>query len=641
MKYSVAEKLLAKHSVGIKDFRNAKEIPLKIDQTLTQDATGTMAFLEFETIGVNRVKTELSVAYVDHNTMQAGFENADDHAYLRSVARKYGVIYSRAGNGICHQLHLEKFGKPGKTLLGSDSHTPTCGALGMLAIGAGGMDVAVAMAGGEYRISGQRIIKVNVTGRLNPYVSAKDVSLELLRLIGIKGGVNAIIEWGGEGLQTLSVPERATIANMGAETGATTTVFPSDEVTRDFLLSQGRGEDYIPIIADEGAQYDEIVNIDLSSLKPLIACPHSPGNVVSVSELAKENIAVGQVCIGSCTNSSLLDMLKVAELLKGKRIADGVSASVSPGSVFVLRALCGQPLESIISSGVRLLECACGPCIGMGFSPASNGVSVRTFNRNFLGRSGTKDASVYLASPETAVATALAGKIVDPTEYFKGVLNVEIPTKPIGDNGVFEYPLDEEVAQNAQIQRGKNIKECPVGKPPVNGLKVEVSIKTGDDITTDHIIPAGSKILPYRSNVPKLSQFCFSVIDEGFYERATKAGNSIIIGGENYGQGSSREHAALTLLHLGVRAVVAKSFARIHSANLINSGIAPLVFENADDYDAINLGDVCVLANLIDGITTGNVSMMVNGKEIKLKCSYTKWQQEILLAGGLLQYTGK
>ena len=641
MGYTVAEKLLAAHAAGVTEFRKVPEIALKIDQTLTQDATGTMAFLEFEKIGVKRVRTELSVAYVDHNTLQSGFENADDHNYLRSVAKKFGVVYSKAGNGICHQLHLERFGKPGKTLLGSDSHTPTCGGLGMLAIGAGGMDVAVAMGGGEYRISGQRIFKVNLTGKLRPFVSAKDVSLELLRQIGTKGGVGAIIEWGGDGIKSLSVPERATIANMGAETGATTTVFPSDEVTRAFLIAQGRGEDFIPLTADDDAVYDKVIDIDMSKLSPLIACPHSPDNVVKVSELEKQGIAVGQVCVGSCTNSSLLDMLKVASLIKGKRIAEGVSMSVSPGSVFVLRALCSNGLEDILSSGARLLECACGPCIGMGFSPASGGVSVRTFNRNFEGRSGTKDARVYLASPETAVACALAGKIVDPTEYFTGDLQVELPSTFIPSDGVFEYPLDEKAAENAQISRGKNIKECPSGNVPENGLVAEIAIKTGDNITTDHIIPAGSKILPYRSNVPKLSEFCFSGVDSGFHKRALKAGKSIIVGGENYGQGSSREHAALTLLHLGVRAVVAKSFARIHVANLINSGIVPLTFANAEDYDLLSTGDKVTLINLADGIRSGEVNLTIGEKTVKLSCAFTLRQQEILLAGGLLRYTGK
>jgi len=644
MKLSIAEKLIFSHSVGRDlpfDIRKVPEISLKIDQTLTQDATGTMAFLEFETIGADRVRTELSVAYVDHNTLQSGFENADDHAYLRSVAKRYGVVYSKAGNGICHQLHLERFGRPGKSLLGSDSHTPTCGGLGMLAIGAGGMDVAVAMGGGEYRISPQKITKVNLTGRLRPYVSAKDVSLELLRLIGAKGGVGHIIEWGGEGVTSLSVPERATIANMGAETGATTTVFPSDEVTLAFLRAQGREGDFLPLFADDGAVYDRVINIDMSALSPLIACPHSPDNVVRVSDLARENISVQQVCVGSCTNSSLLDMLKVAALLEGRRICPSVSLSVSPGSAAVLRELCGKPLENIISSGARLLECACGPCIGMGFSPPSKGVSVRTFNRNFEGRSGTADARVYLASPETAVACALTGKITDPAEFFDGSLEVSMPERFIRCEDAFEYPLTEAQAKEVAIVRGKNIKECPVGKAPENGLTARVSIKTGDNVTTDHIIPAGSKILPYRSNVPKLSEFCFSALDPGFYSRASEYGSSVVIGGENYGQGSSREHAALTLLHLGVRVVIAKSFARIHEANLINAGIVPLTFADADDYAKLSVGDVMVFTDLVDGIKKGCVTAVTPFGSIKLKCDFSPRAQEILLAGGLLKFTGK
>ncbi len=644
MKGSIAEKLIMSHlrEGVVTDVSKAPEIALKIDQTLTQDATGTMAFLEFEKIGVERVKTELSVAYVDHNTLQSGFENADDHAYLRSVAKKFGVVYSKAGNGICHQLHLERFAKPGKTLLGSDSHTPTCGGIGMLAIGAGGMDVAVAMGGGAYYISGQKITKVNLTGKLRPYVSAKDVSLELLRIIGAKGGVGHIIEWGGEGVKNLSVPERATIANMGAETGATTTVFPSDEITRQFLAAQGREEDYIPIQADENAVYDRVLNIDMSALSPLIACPHSPDNVRRVAELQGENIAVSQVCVGSCTNSSLLDMLKVSALLKGKKIDSGVSMSVSPGSACVLRHLCKDGLSDIISSGARLLECACGPCIGMGFSPSSAGaVSVRTFNRNFIGRSGTADANVYLASPETAVACALTGRITDPTTFFTGDLTIDMPEKFIQDADMFEYPLEVSAAKSATIIRGKNIKECPSGKSPENGLVAQIAIKTGDNITTDHIIPAGSKILPYRSNVPKLSEFCFSGVDVDFYKRAIAAGNSVIIGGENYGQGSSREHAALTLLHLGVRVVVAKSFARIHAANLINSGIVPLTFENPNDYDILSQGATLLFDNLADGIVSGSVTAKYNDKKITLKCAFTIRQQDILLAGGLLRYTGR
>ncbi len=639
MGLTITEKIVLSHAaVEGGDIRKVPEIALKIDQTLTQDATGTMAYLEFETIGADRVKTELSVSYVDHNTLQSGFENADDHAYLQSVARRYGIVFSKAGNGICHQLHLEKFGAPGKTLLGSDSHTPTAGGLGMLAIGAGGMDVAVAMGGGAYYVSIKKIIKVNLTGKLKPFVSAKDVSLELLRKIGAKGGVGAVIEWGGEGVKTLTVPERATIANMGAETGATSTVFPSDEITGEFLTLQGRGELYIPLEADEGAVYDEVINIDLCALKPLIACPHSPDNVVEVATLAQQDITVGQVCVGSCTNSSLKDLYKVATLLKGKRIHPDVSMSVSPGSSSVLRALCGEKLESIIFSGARLLECACGPCIGMGFSPSSGGVSVRTFNRNFLGRSGTADASVYLASPETAVACALTGRITDPTELFKDLDEItEDVALPVG-NEMFEYPKED--GSNTAIIRGRNIKECPSGVAPQNGSTAYIAIKTGDNVTTDHIIPAGSKVLPYRSNVPKLSEFCFNVVDPDFPARAKQMGQSVIVGGENYGQGSSREHAALTLLYLGVRVVIAKSFARIHAANLVNSAIVPLTFENPDDYDILAQGYEMTFIDLADGIKTGKVKAKIGEKCINLNCSFTARQQEILLAGGLLKYTG-
>ncbi|MBQ9709840.1 MAG: aconitate hydratase [Clostridia bacterium] len=642
MRSGVAQKLIQSHVEEGVNIKEVPEISLKIDQTLTQDATGTMAFLEFERIGVDRVKTELSVAYVDHNTLQSGFENADDHAYLRSVARRFGVVYSKAGNGICHQLHLERFAVPGKTLLGSDSHTPTCGGLGMLAIGAGGMDVAVAMGGGRYVISNQKIIKINVTGKLRHYVSAKDVSLELLRRIGAKGGVGCIMEWGGDGIKNLSVTDRATIANMGAETGATATVFPSDEVTRAFLAAQGREGDYTPVFADEGAEYDGVIEIDMSRISPLIACPHSPDNVVPVSEIEGQSIAVSQVCIGSCTNSSLTDLLKVATLLEGRRIADGVCATVSPGSAAVLSMLCGKPLESIVGAGVRLLECTCGPCIGMGLSPRSGGVSVRTFNRNFLGRSGTADALVYLASPETAVACALTGRITDPTKLFRGEMNITLPENFAVLDGMFEYPPSAEQAKNTTIERGANIKPCPEGIEPKNGEVAYIAIKVGDNITTDHIIPAGSKILPYRSNVPKLSTFCFSGVDGEFYKRASEYGASVIVGGENYVQGSSREHAALTLLHLGVRAVIAKSFARIHEANLINSGIVPLTFKRQEDYADMCLGEALTFENLLGGIDSGTViARGANGKKYELQCTLGARSAEILKAGGLLKLTGK
>ncbi|MDY5220838.1 MAG: aconitate hydratase, partial [Eubacteriales bacterium] len=545
MGLSIAQKIIRAHLLE-GEMTPGSEIALRIDQTLTQDATGTMAYLEFETMGVERVRTERSVAYIDHNTLQCGFENADDHRYIQSVAKKHGVWFSRPGNGICHQVHLERFGVPGKTLIGSDSHTPTGGGLGMLAFGAGGMDVAVAMGGGAYHIAMPKLFKVNLSGKLQPYVTAKDVSLEILRILSVKGGVGAIIEWGGEGVNTLSVPERATITNMGAELGATTSIFPSDEVTRAFLEAQGRGADYVPLSSDPDAQYDKIIDINLSALEPLIACPHSPDNVVPVREIA--GTKVDQVCIGSCTNSSLLDMLKVAEILKGKQISPEVSLSISPGSKQVLRMLseCGA-LSDILQSGARVLECACGPCIGMGFSPNSAGVSLRTFNRNFEGRSGTADARVHLVSPETAAASALTGVITDP-RTLGGELNVRLPERFTLDDSAVLAPASPEEAAAVEIVRGPNIKPFPACRPVEDELKAQLTLKVGDNITTDHIMPAGAKILPYRSNIPYLSKFCFGVCDADFPQRAIEAGQSIIVGGANYGQGSSREHAALVPL---------------------------------------------------------------------------------------------
>ena len=638
MGMTIAQKIIAAHRLE-GDMTPGSQVALRIDQTLTQDATGTMAYLELETMGIDRVKTELSVAYVDHNTLQSGFENADDHRYLQTVAAKYGVHFSRPGNGICHQVHLERFGKPGKTLIGSDSHTPTGGGIGMLAFGAGGLDVAVAMGGGAYYINMPKMFKVELTGKLSPYVTAKDVSLELLRILSVKGGVGAIIEWGGEGVKTLSVPERATITNMGTELGATTSIFPSDETTRAFLKAQGREVDYIPLASDEDAVYDRIIPIDLSALKPMIACPHSPDNVVSVESIA--GTKVDQVCIGSCTNSSLYDMLKVAAMLKGKTVHPNVSLSISPGSKQVLRMLsdCGA-LSHILASGARVLECACGPCIGMGFSPNSGGVSLRTFNRNFLGRSGTKDGQVYLVSPETAVAAALTGVVTDPTtmEPMEPVVMPEAFT--IDDSAVLA-PLSPEEAKTAQVLRGPNIKEFPKSKPFENTLNAELVLKVGDNITTDHIMPAGAKILPYRSNIPFLSQFCFQVCDTTFAERAKAAGDGVIIGGSNYGQGSSREHAALVPMYLGIRCVIAKSFARIHIANLINAGILPLTFADPADYDALEQGSRLSFRDLKAGIAEGTVIMVEEntGKEIVLKGEFTQRQQQILLCGGLLNYT--
>lgn len=635
---TLAQKIIRAHLLH-GDMTPGSEIALRIDQTLTQDATGTMAYLEFETMGIPRVQTELSVAYVDHNTLQSGFENADDHRYLQTVAKKHGVWFSRPGNGICHQVHLERFGKPGKTLIGSDSHTPTGGGIGMLAFGAGGMDVAVAMGGGAYYITMPKMFKVNLTGTLRPYVTAKDISLELLRILSVKGGVGAIIEWGGPGIAALSVPERATITNMGTELGATTSIFPSDDVTRAFLAAEGREADFIPLASDPDAQYDRVIDIDLNTLQPMIACPHSPDNVVPVETLA--GTKVDQVCIGSCTNSSLFDMLKVAALLKGRTIAPGVSLSISPGSKQVLTMLadCGA-LTDILASGARLLECACGPCIGMGFSPNSGGVSLRTFNRNFLGRSGTKDAQVYLVSPETAVAAALTGTITDP-QTLGPMPAVTLPEQFRIDDSAVLPPAPADEADAVEVLCGPNIQPFPQSRPFADTLTAELVLKVGDNITTDHIMPAGSKILPYRSNIPKLAEFCFTVCDPTFPARARAAGDGIIVGGSNYGQGSSREHAALVPMYLGIRCVVAKSFARIHAANLINAGILPLTFENPADYDALQPGARLRIDGIRAGMAAGKLTLTdtAAGKSYSVVCSLTERQQAILLAGGLLNYT--
>ncbi len=636
MGLTIAQKIIKNHLVS-GEMKVGEEIALRIDQTLTQDATGTMAYLEFESIGIERVRTKLSVAYIDHNTLQSGFENADDHRYIQSVAKKYGIRFSRPGNGICHQVHLERFGVPGMTLIGSDSHTPTAGGIGMLAMGAGGLDVAVAMGGGEYYITMPKMYKVNLTGKLQPWVSAKDVSLEILRILSVKGGVGAIIEWGGEGIKTLSVPERATITNMGTELGATTSIFPSDEITKAFLEAQGRGDAFVALESDPDAEYDRIIDINLSELKPLLACPHSPDNIKSAEELS--HIKVDQVCIGSCTNSSLRDMLRVASMLKGKKIDDSVSLSVSPGSKQVLSMLadCGA-LSDILGAGARVLECACGPCIGMGFSPNSAGVSLRTFNRNFEGRSGTKDGQVYLVSPEVAVASALTGYITDPRTL--GVYEeIEMPDAFKIDDSAVLMPASAEEAKNVEVLRGPNIKPFPETRKLENRIEANLTLKVGDNITTDHIMPAGAKILPYRSNIPYLSRFCFAVCDESFAERALEAKNSIIVGGTNYGQGSSREHAALVPLYLGVKAVVAKSFARIHAANLINAGILPLTFENPEDYDKLDQNTMLSLENLFEGMEKGKIIMKNGNTEIPLVCNYTKRQIDILKAGGLLAYT--
>ena len=637
MGMTIAEKILKAHLVD-GEMVKGQEIGLKIDQTLTQDATGTMAYLQFEAMGVDQVKTERSVAYIDHNTLQSGFENADDHKYIGSVAQKHGIYYSKAGNGICHQVHLERFGAPGKTLIGSDSHTPTGGGIGMLAFGAGGLDVAVAMGGGAYYIPMPKMVRVTLTGKLQPWVAAKDIILEVLRQMTVKGGVGKIVEYAGEGVKTLSVPERATITNMGAELGATTSIFPSDEVTKAFLQAQGRGDVYVPLSSDPDAVYDEEYTVDLNTLEPLAAMPHMPDNVKPVAEIGP--IAVNQCCIGSCTNSSYYDMMKVAAILKGKTVHPDVSLTISPGSkqVFDMLAKNGA-LSDIISAGARILECACGPCIGMGQSPESGGVSLRTFNRNFEGRSGTQDAQIYLVSPEVAAASALAGVLTDP-RTLGDAPEIHMPDHFDVNDNLIVKPADD--PSTVEVRRGPNIKPFPVTEPLEASIKADCVLKVGDNITTDHIMPAGAKILPYRSNIPYLSQFCFGVCDETFPERAKAAGQSFVVGGTNYGQGSSREHAALVPLYLGVKAVITKSFARIHRSNLINAGILPLTFVNEEDYDKIDQGDTLELADIRSTIENEQPVVLKNltkGIEIPLDCSLSGRSKEIILAGGLLNYT--
>lgn len=639
MGYTAAEKILKAHLVE-GEFKKGCEIGIKIDQTLTQDATGTMAYIEYEAMGVPRVRTEKSVAYIDHNTLQTGFENADDHRFIGSVAKKRGISFSRPGNGICHQVHLERFGIPGKTLIGSDSHTPTGGGLGMIAIGAGGLDVAVAMGGGTYYITYPKIVKIELTGKLSPWVSAKDVILEVLRRLSVKGGVGKIIEYCGEGVKTLSVPERATITNMGAELGATTSIFPSDERTYEFLKAQKREDVWVEIRADEDAVYDEELTIDLGTLEPMVACPHSPDNVKTVRELA--GMKIDQALIGSCTNSSLLDMMKVAYILKGKTAHPDVSLGIAPGSKQVLNMISRSgALSDIIDAGARILESACGPCIGMGQSPNSKGVSLRTFNRNFLGRSGTKDAGIYLVSPETAAASAITGVLTDPRTLGE-MPQFDIPDKFIINDNMVTLPAGDNEYESVEVLRGPNIKDYPKTSPLSDNLSVECSLKTGDNITTDHIMPAGAKILPLRSNIPEISKHCFEVVDTEFPERALSLGESVIVGGSNYGQGSSREHAALAPLYLGIKAVIVKSFARIHKANLVNAGILPLTFENEADYDCISQGDKLELSGLRAAVKDANSVIMKNisnGKEIALKIELSEREREIILAGGLLDYT--
>ena len=640
MGLTLAQKLIKSHLVE-GEMIPGQEIGLKIDQTITQDATGTMAYLEFEAMGVDRVKTERSVAYIDHNTLQTGFENADDHRYIQTVTKKHGIYFSRPGNGICHQVHLERFGIPGKTLIGSDSHTPTGGGIGMLAMGAGGMDVAVAMGGGTYYIPMPTMTRINLTGYLKPWVSAKDVILEVLRRMTVKGGVGKIIEYGGEGVKTLSVPERATITNMGAELGATTSIFPSDEITLAFLKAQDRADDWTEILPDPDAQYDEVIDIDLCALEPMAACPHMPDKVKTTEEIGK--IKVDQVAIGSCTNSSFVDMMKVAKILKGKTVCPTVSLCIAPGSKQVLNMLAmNGALGDMIGAGARILESACGPCIGMGQSPNSGGISLRTFNRNFEGRSGTKDAGIYLVSPEVAAASALTGYLTDPRDLGEAP-TVEMPEHFTINDNMIEPPAGPEEAASIEVLRGPNIKPFPKTEPLPESITAKAVLKVGDNITTDHIMPAGAKILPYRSNIPHLSQFCFGVCDESFPERIKAEGKGIIIGGANYGQGSSREHAALVPLYLGVKAVITKSFARIHVANLVNAGILPFTFANEADYDRIDQMDQLELADIRTAMENNTPVVLKNltkNEEYPLDASHLSARQRaMLLCGGLLDYT--
>ncbi|MEK6815805.1 MAG: aconitate hydratase [Nitrospirota bacterium] len=640
MGLSVAQKILKDHIVS-GTMESGKPISIRIDQTLTQDATGTMAYLQFEALGVGRVKTELSVSYVDHNMLQDDFKNPDDHRYLQSIAARYGLHFSRPGNGICHQVHLERFGWPGKTLLGSDSHTPTSGGIGMIAIGAGGMDVALAMAGLPFNLKMPKVIGVKLTGKLQPFVSAKDIILEVLRRKTVKGGVGAVFEYFGPGVKTLSVPARATITNMGAELGATTSVFPSDEITKAFMDGQERGGQWTRLEADPDAVYDEALEIDLGALEPMIACPHSPDNVKKVREIA--GLDVQQVAIGSCTNSSYTDMMTVAAMLKGRTVAPGLSVGISPGSRQVLEMISKDSgLTDLISSGARLLESGCGPCIGMGFAPPSGGVTIRSFNRNFEGRSGTKDAQSYLASPETCAAAALTGKITDPRDLGIPPIDAAVPSKFVVNDRMIIAPLSETEAAKVSIIRGPNIAPLPESRPLTGVLAGEVLLKTGDNITTDHIMPAGAKILPLRSNVPAISEYVFERVDKTFPKRALdlkgqgKAG--FVVGGINYGQGSSREHAALAPMYLGVRAVIVKQFARIHLANLVNFGILPLTFENEADYDKVDQGDALELD--VTKLESGKLVLRnkTKGIEIPLVHALTAKDIEMVRAGGALAY---
>ncbi|MFQ6882181.1 aconitate hydratase [Clostridium sp.] len=632
---NLAEKILSNHIVE-GELRKGSSIGIKIDQTLTQDSTGTMAYLQLEAMGIDKVKTKRSVAFVDHNMLQQGFENADDHEFIKTVASKHGVYFSKPGNGVCHQVFLERFAVPGETLIGSDSHTPTAGAVGMLAMGAGGLDVALAMAGGAYYINVPKVCKVNIIGSFKPMVTGKDVVLEVLRRLTVKGGVSKIFEYGGEGIKNLSVPQRATITNMGAELGATTSIFPSDERTLEFFKAQGREEDWFEFKADEDAVYDEEITIYLNTLEPLAAMPHSPDNVKKVSEIGK--IKVDQVAIGSCTNSSYEDLMKVAKILKGKKVHPDVSLVIAPGSRQVMEMIARNgALADIISSGARILENGCGPCIGMGQAPGTNGVSLRTFNRNFYGRSGTLSAKVYLVSPETAAVSAIKGVLTDPREL-ETDLCINMPERFIVDDSMILKPAED--GTKVEVKRGPNIKPFPINKELGDKIEGKILIKVEDNITTDHIMPSNSKLLPFRSNIPYLSQFCFNTIDTDFPNRAKNLGGGFIIAGENYGQGSSREHAALAPLYLGVRGVIAKSFARIHKANLINNGIVPLEFKNEADYNEVDPLDELVIDNIKEALTKGSVKVknISKNSEFEVLIDLTEKEIQVIKAGGRLNY---
>lgn len=631
MGLNLTKKILQEHLVE-GELIPGHQVAIRIDQTLTQDSTGTMAYLQFEAMNVPRVKTKKSVAYIDHNTLQTGFENADDHRYIQTVASKYGVYFSRPGNGICHQVHLERFGIPGMTLLGSDSHTPTGGGLGMIAIGAGGLDVAVAMSGEPYYITMPKVCKVELKGKLKPWVAAKDIILEVLRIMSVKGGVGKVIEYTGEGVSTLTVPERATITNMGAELGATTSIFPSDEITKEFLTAQGREKDWRSLMPDNDADYDEEIVINLDELEPMAAMPHSPDNVKKVKDIGE--LKIDQVCIGSCTNSSYMDMMKVASILKNRNVASNVSLVISPGSKQVLTMLAKNgALSDMVAAGARILESACGPCIGMGQAPPSNGISLRTFNRNFYGRSGTLSADVYLVSPEVAAVSAIEGKLTDPREYGEAP-SIKIPDIFYTNDNMIIEPASP--GEDVEVVRGPNIKPFPLNEKLKDSVKGKVLIKVEDNITTDHIMPSNAKLLPYRSNIPYLAEYCLTPCNKDFPKRAKENNGGFIVGGSNYGQGSSREHAALAPLYLGIKGVLATSFARIHKSNLINSGILPLTFENEEDYKKISEFDELAADNLIDQVKNGRVKIknVTKNEEYNMKIELTKKELDMILAGG-------